>query len=105
MVDLIKKHLQALAAFTEQKLEEALDIDEVDVQAAGGEDMESVEGQGSAVGDDREDEEVADDDAVGGIYDDATDELACLRRYILAGGKKAHDLGMQTGVLGGKKVK
>ena len=39
MVDLIKKHLQALATFTEQELEAALDIDEVDVQAAGGEDL------------------------------------------------------------------
>ena len=30
MVDLIKKHLQALATFTEQELEEALDLDEVE---------------------------------------------------------------------------
>ena len=33
-VDLIKKHLQALVTFTEQKLEEALDVDEEDIQAA-----------------------------------------------------------------------
>ena len=39
MVNFIKKHLQALATFTEEKLEEALDVYEVDVQAASGEDM------------------------------------------------------------------
>ena len=39
MVDLIKKHLQALATFTKQQLVEALDVNEVDVQAASGEDM------------------------------------------------------------------
>ena len=43
-MDLIKKHLQALATFTEQELEEALDIGEVDIQAAGGDEMDSVEG-------------------------------------------------------------
>ena len=37
--NLIKKHLQALATFSKQELEETLDVDEVDVQAAGGEDM------------------------------------------------------------------
>ena len=105
MVDLIKKHLQALATLTEQELEEALDVDEVDVQAPGGEDMESVEGQGSAVGDDKEDEEAADDDAAGDISNDVTDEFVRSKRYILAGGKKVHDAGMQTGVLGCDKVK
>ena len=88
MVDLIKKHLQALATFNEQVLEEALGIDEVDVQAAGGEDMESVEGQGSAVKDDKEEEEAVDDDAAGDISNDVTDELVHSKRYILAGGKK-----------------
>ena len=105
MVDLIKKRLQALATSTEQELEDALDVDEVDIQAAGGEDMESVEGQGSAVGDDKEDEEAADDDAAGDISNDVTDEFVRSKRYILAGGKKVHHSGMQKGVLGGKKVK
>ena len=107
MVDLIKKHLQALATFTEQQLEEALDVDEVDIQAAGGEDMKSVEGQGSAIGDDekKEEEEVADNDIAENASDDATDELMRSKRYILARGRKVHDAGMQTGVLGGKRVK
>ena len=37
--------------------------------------------------------------------DDATGELVRSKRYILAVGRKVHNAGMQTGVLGGKRVK
>ena len=37
--------------------------------------------------------------------DDVTDKFVCSERYILAGGRKVHGTGMQTGVLGGKRMK
>ena len=39
MVDFIKKHLKPLAIITEEELEEALNVYEVDVQATSEEDM------------------------------------------------------------------
>ena len=48
---------------------------------------------------------MVDDDIAEEVADDVTDELVRSKRYVLAGGKKVHDAGMQTGVLGGRKVK
>ena len=65
-----------------------------------------MEGQGSAVGDDEEEEEeAADDDIAEDASNDVTDELVHSKRYILAGGREMLDVGMQTEVLGGKRVK
>ena len=76
---------------------------EVDVQAAGGEytrrgeDMESVEGQGNAKGDDEGDEDKdpeIDNDMVVDNENAAKDQLVRSRKYAITTGKIIHDASM-----------